>query len=59
VSLLDEMLGQVSNAVVVCRVGITARFEGLIALCNEELRVSWLRSLLKYCQNYLNPPVVR
>ena len=37
--LLDEMLGQVSNAFVVCRVGITASFEELVALCNKELRV--------------------
>ena len=57
--LLDEMRRQVNNAFVVCRVGIIASFEELVALCNEELRVRWLRSLLKYCQNCLNPPVVR
>lgn len=33
------MLGKVSNAFVVCRVGITASFEELVALCNEELCV--------------------
>ena len=37
--LLDEMLGQVIKAFVVCRVGTTASFEELVALCNEELRV--------------------
>jgi len=37
--LLDEMLGQVIKAFVVCRVGITASFVQLVALCNEELRV--------------------
>jgi hypothetical protein len=59
VALLDEMLGQVSNVFVVCRVGITASFEELVTFCNEELRGIWRRSLLKYCQNCLNPPVVR
>jgi hypothetical protein len=59
VGLLDEMLGQVSNAFVVCRVGITASFEELVALCNEELCVIWRRSLLKYGPNCLNPPVVK
>jgi acyl-coenzyme A synthetase/AMP-(fatty) acid ligase len=47
VGLLDEMLGQVIKAFVVCRVGITASFEELVALCKEELRVIWRRSLLK------------
>ena len=59
VGLLDVMLEQVSNAFVDCGVGITASFEELVALCNEELRVIWHRSLLMYCQNWLNPPVVR
>ena len=58
-ALLDEMLGHVSNPIVVCRVGITASFEELVAVCNEELRAIWRRNLLKYCQNCLNPPMVK
>ena len=57
--LPDETLGQIIKAFVVCRVGKTASFEELVTFCNEELRGIWRRSLLKYCQNCLNPPVVK
>lgn len=35
--LLDEMLGQVIKAFVVCRVGVTASSEELITHCSEKL----------------------
>ena len=35
--LPDEMLGQVTKAFVVCRVGITAGSEELVAHCNKDL----------------------
>jgi len=38
VGLLDEMLDS-TNAFVGCRVVITASFEELVALCNEELQL--------------------
>lgn len=49
--LPDEMLGQINNAYVVCRIGRTASSEELGSHCNEKL---WRYDMVPKCVEVLS-----